>query len=165
MTSRVVLLDRDGTINKHRHDYVKKIDEFVLLPDVARSLARLSAAGFKLIVVTNQSAVNRGLLKEKELEAMHRYMVSKLEKQGCFINKIYYCPHTPEQNCNCRKPRTALLEKALKDFAPVDLQHCWMVGDSDSDMKAGLALGLNTYKTETNGTLEGAVDRILSGAI
>ena len=165
MTCKVVFLDRDGTINRHRHDYVKNIDEFVLLPGVAKSLARLSAAGFKLVVVTNQSAVNRGLLKKQDLEAMHRYMVTELERQGCFISRICYCPHTPEEDCSCRKPRTALFEKTLEDFTSVDLRHCWMIGDSDSDIKAGISLGLNTYKIETNGTLEAAVDRILSGVI
>jgi histidinol-phosphate phosphatase family protein len=164
VASRIVFLDRDGTVNKHRHDYVKNLSEFVLLPDVAENLARLSAAGFKLVVITNQSAINRGLLGREGLKTMHGYMISELRKQGCFIDKIYFCPHTPEEHCACRKPGTALFEKAVKDFAPVDLKHSWMIGDSVSDIKAGVSFGLNTYKVRTNGTLKDAVDIILKEA-
>jgi len=160
--ARIVFLDRDGTINQFRPGYVKNLAEFVILPDVARNLARLSEKGFKLIVVTNQSAVGRGLLSQAELEKIHNFMIASLRSDGCKIDNIYYCPHTPRDHCFCRKPKIAMLEKASREYGHIDLHNSWIIGDSNSDIKAGQLFGIRTLKIPTNTGLEYAVNYILS---
>lgn len=159
---RIVFIDRDGTINKLRTDYVKNLSEFELLPNIAEQLAKLQKFGFKIVVITNQSAINKGLLKKEELEKIHEFMKSELSKLGCNINAIYYCPHTSQEYCDCRKPKTGLFKQAISDFKNLDLQNSWMIGDKDSDIQAGLAIGVNTFKTQTNGTIYSAIEHILS---
>lgn len=163
--TKVIFLDRDGIINQHRPDYVKRLSEFAILPDVASNLCRLQSAGFTLIIVTNQSAISRGILKVEELEKIHDFMVTELAKQRCRIDGIYYCPHIPEENCKCRKPKTGLMEEAISDFGPIDSPRSWIIGDCDSDIQAGINLGLQTVKITTNGSLNPAVDYILSRLI
>ncbi len=158
---KAVFLDRDGVINRHRSDYVKNLSEFRMLPNVGKHLSKLSMANFKLIIVTNQSAVNRGLLSLEELEKIHRFMISELSKSHCTIDAVYYCPHTPNENCPCRKPKIGLFSKAFADYPSLDITKSWMIGDSKSDIQAATLFGMNTFKIKRNGNIKAAVDHVL----
>jgi len=160
--NKIIFLDRDGTINKLRNNYVKNISEFELLPNVGKHLSNLISYGFKIIIITNQSAINRGLMNIDTLQEIHNYLISELKKDNVIVEKIFYCPHTPNENCECRKPKTKLLIKAIDEFNPVDLNHSWMIGDDKKDIEAGLKVGLNTFRIKTNEGLSNAVNYILN---
>jgi len=162
MVNKLIFLDRDGTLNIKKDDYVKNLSEFELFSDVGKYLSNLNEKGFKLILVTNQSAINRDLLSLEELEKIHNFLKTKLLEDNCRIDAIYFCPHRPDENCLCRKPKTLLLEKAIKEFSPVDLENCWIIGDSDTDIDAGKSIGINTFKVDTASSIREAVQKILS---
>ena len=161
MDNKIIFFDRDGVLNKLRVDYVKHISEFEILPNVGKFLSQLTIAGFKLVVITNQSAIERNLLLLKELEKIHDTLKNNILKYGGKIDKIYFCPHKPETKCQCRKPNTELFEIALKEFTPVDLKNSWMIGDSKSDEEAAHKMNLNYFGIESNSTLENVIDHIL----
>jgi histidinol-phosphate phosphatase family protein len=158
MTS-FIFLDRDGVINKNRDDYVKSIDEFVFLPNVISAIKKLINLKFKIIIITNQSAINRGLISEKELQIIHSHMLNELSKSKCKIEKIYFCPHKPDENCDCRKPKTGMIKNALSDFC-IDISKSWLIGDSNSDIEVAKKFGLKSIKIERNGDLLQAVKKI-----
>jgi D-glycero-D-manno-heptose 1,7-bisphosphate phosphatase len=159
LMSHAIFLDRDGVINKHRTDYVKNIQEFELLPDVQDYLKELLSLGFKLIIVTNQSAVNRGLLTTEELLIIHQYLVDKLARHDCQIVDIFFCPHMPNENCECRKPKVKMFLDAAKKHN-IDLGNSWVVGDSQTDIQAANKIGCRSIKVATNTSLKRAVDII-----
>jgi len=140
---RAVLLDRDGVINVERKDYVKSWEEFVFLPGIGKAISRLNEAGYLVIVVTNQSCIGRGIISEKQLEVIHEKMIAELAKEGAIIDAIYYCPHRPDEECDCRKPKMGLIVKAIDDLK-FDREQSWLIGDSESDMIAGLKMGLKS---------------------
>ncbi|MDQ6862405.1 MAG: HAD family hydrolase [Thermoproteota archaeon] len=156
MQHRAVFLDRDGVLNKHRPDYVKSIHEFEILPDVQFYLAELQELGFKLFIITNQSAVNRGLLSSRELKAIHDFLIQQLAAFGCSIDGIFYCPHRPDENCDCRKPKTKMFLDVSRQYN-IDLSKSWVIGDSETDIEAGSRIGCNAIKIGTNNSLEKAV--------
>lgn len=134
-----VFLDRDGTLIEERGFPVRR-EDIVPLPGVGRALAALGRAGWLRIVLTNQSAVARGLLSEEELGRLHEDLAAKLARQGGAIDALYYCPHLPEGTaggyahaCSCRKPAPGLLELALAEH-PVDLSRSAFIGDSPRDL-------------------------------
>jgi histidinol-phosphate phosphatase family protein len=143
-TNRAVFFDRDGVINKKRDDYVKNWNEFELLDNVIDSLKLLSKANCKIIIVTNQSVINRKIITKDILQEIHDKMIDEFDKSDIKIDAIFYCPHIPEENCNCRKPKTGLLEKAILEFDLIP-EKCILVGDSNSDIQAGNAIGAKTY--------------------
>jgi len=134
-----VFLDRDGTICKDVH-YTKDERQFELLPKVAEAIKLLNKAGLKVIVVTNQSGIARGFFTEEDLQRIHKRMLNELLKKGAKIDAIYYCPHHPNDNCNCRKPKTGMLRRAAKDF-DLDLKRCFMIGDRKVDVETGRNAG------------------------
>tara|TARA_B110001454_G_C12646917_1_gene403699 strand:- start:582 stop:1076 length:495 start_codon:yes stop_codon:yes gene_type:complete len=151
MNSKIVFLDRDGVINKKRNDYVKSWNEFQFLYGVQDALKIFINYGYKIIIITNQSVINRKIIDEEDLKNIHEKMIIELNKDDIEIDAIYYCPHTPDENCECRKPKTGLLKKASEkfDFIPHD---CILIGDSITDIQAGKSFGLKTYllKKENN---------------
>jgi len=149
LTQPVVLLDRDGVVNLNRPDHVKNWGEFVFVPDAAASIRRLNEAGYAVVVITNQSAVGRGLMSQAELEKIHRQMCQELADQGAWVSRVYYCPHRPDEGCPCRKPGTGLIERAFTEL-PLDLQDAFLVGDHVSDIIAGNTFGIRTILV-TNG--------------
>jgi D-glycero-D-manno-heptose 1,7-bisphosphate phosphatase len=159
LLASAIFLDRDGVINKHRTDYVKSIQEFEILPAVQYYLKLLQKLGFKLIVITNQSAVNRGLMSSEQLKVIHEYLIRELFRYGCSIDDIFYCPHRPDENCKCRKPRSKMFLDAARKHN-IDLSKSWVVGDSDTDIEPGRKIGCNTIKIETNGSLSRAYAKI-----
>ena len=146
---QIVFLDRDGVINKNRDDYVKTWDEFEFLPNTKKAIKLLNDNGYKIIIITNQSVVGRGIITEKTLTGIHEKMLKELNECGCRIEKIYYCPHAPGDNCGCRKPKSGLLLKAAKDF-DIDLKKCYFIGDSETDVEAGKRAGCKTYLVSEN---------------
>lgn len=151
--NKAVFLDRDGVINKKRTDYVKTWKEFEFLDGIAEAIRIFSSNGYKVIVVTNQSAINRKLMTLDGLEQIHQNMIEDLDKHGATVDAIYYCPHTPDERCECRKPGIAMLRRAIQDFhlSPSD---CILVGDSESDIQAGKAIGARTYLLEKESLLD-----------
>jgi D-glycero-D-manno-heptose 1,7-bisphosphate phosphatase len=128
-----VFLDRDGTIAEEV-GYLNHASRFRMFPWVAGALQRLNQAGFPLVVVTNQSGVGRGYFPESLVHEVNQLMTRQLSKSGAKVDAIYYCPHTSSENCNCRKPRTGMLERAAREHA-LDLQRSFVVGDRYGDIE------------------------------
>jgi len=135
-----VFLDRDGVINENRPDYVKSWQEIAFLPGSFQSLRRLAQTSYLIIVVSNQSAVNRGLVASDTVDDIHRRMREATERQGGRIDGFFYCPHRPDERCDCRKPKSGLLLLAAQQFS-LDLHQCYLVGDSVTDLDAARAVG------------------------
>ena len=128
-----VFLDRDGTINEQM-GYINHISRFRLLPKVSEAIALLNKYNYLVIVISNQSGVGRGYFPIELVYKVHEYMKELLKKSGAFLDAIYFCPHTPDQGCNCRKPKTGMIEKACKQF-PIDLSRSYVIGDMCIDME------------------------------
>lgn len=141
--SRVIFLDRDGVICKDRDDYVKSWDEFVWIPGVKEALKCLNDNHYMTVVVTNQAGVGRGITSQRAVEDIHERMVREVSQIGGKIERVYYCPHKPEDGCSCRKPKPGLLLKAARDFA-FNLKTSYLVGDKISDIEAGQRAGCTT---------------------
>lgn len=135
-----VFIDRDGVINRNRCDYVKSWSEFEFLPGALEALARLTRAGRRVFVVTNQSAVGRGLLLPEELVGLHAQMRSAVAEYGGEIEDVLVCPHRPNDGCACRKPQPGLL-RAARDTSLVDLGRSVLIGDHMDDIGAAEAAG------------------------
>jgi len=157
---RAVFLDRDGVINVERSDYVKTIDELEIHPDFAESIKLLKNDGFLVVVVSNQSAVNRGIMTRNDVEKIHSFIQQYLKKHGTYLDGFYYCPHRPDENCDCRKPNPGLILKAT-DELNIDLKSSWMIGDKYSDIEAGKLAGCKTMKLDVNLSLKKAVQNVL----
>jgi phosphoheptose isomerase len=143
----VVVLDRDGTLNVEVH-YLSQPEQVELLPGVADGLRRLRAAGCRLIVVTNQSAIGRGFFDEARLEEIHHRLRELLAEEGVVLDGIYHCPHAPNDGCRCRKPGTELLERAAAEHG-FDPSHAFVVGDKPCDIELGRAVGARTLLVRT----------------
>ena len=157
---RAIFLDRDGVINKKRDDYVKSINELEIFPFVASAIKKLNNANFKVIVITNQSAINRNIITHKKVEQIHLTIQNYLKKNQSFIDAFYYCPHKPDENCICRKPKPGLLIKAIQDLK-INPKESWMIGDSNSDLESGRLVGCNIMKINNHVNLEKAVELII----
>ena len=144
MQTKLVIFDRDGTINQDRDDYVKSADEWVPLPGVLDAIARLNHAGWQVVVATNQSGLGRGLYDMAALNAMHAKMHALLAAVGGRVDAVFYCPHSPDDGCHCRKPEPGLLEQIGERYG-VELQGVPMVGDSARDVLAGVAAGCEPH--------------------
>jgi len=135
-----VFLDRDGVINVDSPDYIKSWAEFRFIPGSREAIARLIEYDIAVIVITNQSAVNRGMVSRKTLEQMHDRMCRAVVASGGKIADIFYCPHRPDENCSCRKPKPGLIRAAQRRHG-IDLSGAVMVGDSAKDIRTGRAAG------------------------
>lgn len=140
---RNVFLDRDGVINENRVDHVKTWDQFRWLPGALEGLRLLTEHGFRIFIVTNQAAVNRGLMTGSTLAEIHRRMISIAASHGAIITGLRFCPHRPEEGCGCRKPRPGMLLDLAREHQ-VDLSAAYMIGDAPSDIAAGHAAGCRT---------------------
>lgn len=140
MANKLIILDRDGVINEDSDDYVKSVDEWIPIPGSIEAIAELSKAGYTVAVATNQSGIGRGLFGLDDLEAMHEKFISLVEELGGEVDGIFYCPHAPEDNCHCRKPKPGLIEAIESEFN-VPVAGCFIVGDSQRDLEAGFIKG------------------------
>ena len=145
---KLIILDRDGTINEDRDDFVKTPEEWVPIPGALEAIARLNHAGWHTVIATNQSGLGRGTFDMATLNAMHTKMNQLLAKQGGRIDAVFFCPHAPEDACNCRKPLPGLFEQIGARFG-VDLCDVPVVGDSLRDLQAGVAVGCQPHLVRT----------------
>ena len=140
--NRAVFLDRDGTIMEDAN-YVGRLDQVVLIPNAKPALRRLREAGFKLFIVTNQSGVGRGYFPREAVEQIHEHLNEQFGEVGVSFDRYYVCPHHPEDNCDCRKPKPRFLREAAKEYG-LDLAHCFMIGDRPSDIQCGINASAKT---------------------
>jgi len=140
MLKKVVFLDRDGVINRDSPDYIKRWEEFEFLPRSIEALRLLSAGGFTVMIISNQSAINRGMTSRREVEKIHARMREAVRNGGGEIRAIFYCPHRPEDNCDCRKPKPGLIHQAEQRHQ-IDLSASVMVGDSARDIQCAKNAG------------------------
>lgn len=152
-SKKAVFLDRDGVINIER-SYICKPEEFTLYPFTGEAIKKINDAGYLAIVVSNQSAIARNMCTVEQVEKVHDKLKEELNKSGAHIDAIYYCPHLPDldlksgdpkylKDCDCRKPKTGLFEKAAHDYN-IDKENSWMIGDSSRDIVAGKNFGCKT---------------------
>jgi D-glycero-D-manno-heptose 1,7-bisphosphate phosphatase len=138
-----IFIDRDGVINLRRPgDYVLDWSQFMFTPGIRPALKQLSSLKLPMIVISNQAAVGKGLLDPAGLQEITAQMHQALLADGTFLAAVYYCPHRPDENCICRKPKPALLSAAADDFN-IDMSRSIFIGDSDSDVQAAQAAGCN----------------------
>lgn len=135
---RAVFLDRDGTINENRADHVKSLDEFILLPGVLAALQRLSSSDLSVIIISNQSVINRGLAPALAVGQINEHLVKLVRAAGGRIDGVYICPHRPDERCSCRKPRPGLLEQAQRDHK-LQISGSYVVGDAATDVELAQA--------------------------
>jgi histidinol-phosphate phosphatase family protein len=147
MGNRAVFLDRDGTIAVDVH-YCRRPADFIILPTVPEAIKLLNDSGFKVVVITNQSGIARGYFSEGTLALIHEKMHRELAKHGAKIDAVYYCPHHPDDGCDCRKPKTALFHRAARELN-IDFSLSYVVGDLPMDIQAGRALGCKTVLVTT----------------
>src|SRR5579884_850002 len=158
--SSTVFLDRDGVISANRADYVKRWEEFQFLPRALEGLALLTAHGCRLVIVTNQSVVGRGLVSSAALDEMHARMLAVIARHGGQVSGVLYCPHTPDDECVCRKPRPGLLLQARERF-DVELTDAIVVGDHPTDLEAGRRAGCRSLLVLSGRSEHATAARIL----
>ena len=141
MKRPAVFLDRDGVINQNRADYVKSWSEVEFLPAAFDALRRLAETDFAIVLVTNQSAVGRGIVSKESATRLNRRIVETIRSQGGRVNGSYLCPHHPDDNCECRKPRPGMLLQAADELG-LDLGRSYFIGDAITDMQAADAAGV-----------------------
>jgi D-glycero-D-manno-heptose 1,7-bisphosphate phosphatase len=146
--NKAAFLDRDGVINRKAQtedEYITRWEEIRIIPGVVEAIALLNRAGFRVIVVSNQRCVAKGLLTTAELDAIHQRMCHELGAVGAKIDAVYYCPHEEQPPCSCRKPEPGMLFAAAAEHH-VDLASSWMIGDSEKDVQAGRSAGCRTAR-------------------
>lgn len=140
---RAVFLDRDGVINVDSPDYIRSWEDFHFAADIFDVLRELAATDYLIIIVSNQSAIGRGLTTDANVREIHARMRTTIEENGGRLDAVYYCPHTPEDRCGCRKPEPAMILRAAAEF-DIDLRNSFMIGDKMSDVEAGKKAGART---------------------
>ena len=148
MMPKAIFIDRDGVINKDpggwtKYDYVTDWKEFFFIPGALEALRILKESGIRVVVISNQAGVNKGYFSREELDTVNKKMVDEIEKEGGRLEEVYYCVHTDEENCDCRKPKTALIDKAAKKYA-IELKKTFFLGDTRLDVAAGKKAGAKT---------------------
>ena len=142
-----LFLDRDGVINvKIENKYIVKFSDFEFLPGILLAIKRLSLIFNRIIIITNQQGIGKKLMTEQDLLFLHKKMLVEIKQSGGKIDRIYYCPHLDSLNCECRKPKSGMILKAIADFPDIDRKSSYLIGDSDSDIEAGKREGLQTIK-------------------
>jgi D-glycero-D-manno-heptose 1,7-bisphosphate phosphatase len=141
---KLVILDRDGTINADSDQFIKSPEEWQPLPGALEAIARLNHAGWHAVIASNQSGLGRGLFDVASLNAMHAKMHKMLSAQGGRIDAVFYCPHTPDEGCRCRKPQPGLFEQIADRFG-IELKGVPVVGDGVRDLQAGVAAGCEPH--------------------
>lgn len=159
---RTVFLDRDGVINRlDMGSYVTSWDKFRFLEGVIEAITELNRAGFLIIIITNQSAINRGLMTEGDLQEIHSRMLTEIVNAGGHVDAIYHCPHRPDENCGCRKPKTGMFDMVNQNYE-IDYANSWFVGDFESDREVADRMGLKFILAKGDGGLKKAVGEIIS---
>ncbi len=152
-----IFLDRDGVINEDCSAYIKSPDEFHFIPNSPEAIGLLTRHGFEVILITNQSAVGRKMITRQTLEAIFDKMRSGIGQAGGVIKDIFYCPHTPDEGCSCRKPRPGMILEAMARYK-IDPDFAVMVGDSAKDIDCGRAAGCKMSVLVATGNGKKAMD-------
>lgn len=142
---KAIFFNRDGTINDNKDGYIHKIEDFEFLPGVIKALQRFSKTDYRIIIVTNQSGVGWGYFTKEQYDKLTQWILRLLKAKGVRIDKIYHCPHAPDEGCDCRKPKIGMLLKAVADF-DISLNNSWLVGDDEKDVIAGRNANVKTIK-------------------
>lgn len=145
---KLLILDRDGVINQDSDAYIKSLDEWIPIPGAIAAIAQLSKAGWTLAVATNQSGISRGYYDLTTLNSMHARLRELVAEQGGELGLIVFCPHGPDEGCNCRKPKPGMLRQIAQHYG-VDLHGTWFVGDSRGDLDAALAVDCQPVLVKT----------------
>ena len=146
--TRLIILDRDGVINRDSRDFVKNADEWVPLPGSIGAIAKLSRAGYTVAVASNQSGLARGLFDRNALRAIHRKLRRLVAAEGGRVDRIVVCPHGPDEHCHCRKPEPGLLQRLARHYETT-LEGVPVVGDSLRDLQAATAAGATPVLVRT----------------
>lgn len=141
---KLVILDRDGVINADSDQFIKSPDEWIAIPGALEAIARLNQAGYRVVVASNQSGIGRGLFDMVALNAIHSKMYRAAAAAGARIDAVFFCPHTAEDRCECRKPKSGLLEEIARRYE-LGLSGVPIVGDSLRDLQAGVPLGCDPH--------------------
>lgn len=139
---RAAFLDRDGTICEDAN-YLSRPEDLKIFPFAAMAVNLLRENGFLIILITNQSGIARGFFSENDLREIHEKLVSEFAEQNARLDAIYFCPHSAENNCHCRKPQIGMIEQAAKDFS-IDLENSWIIGDKAIDVETGCSANIKT---------------------
>ena len=158
-----LFLDRDGVINIKLEDkYVQNFEEFEFIEGAELAIANLSKIFKRIIVVTNQQGIAKGIMSAEDLNSLHKNMLQQLKIKEGYIKKIYYCPHLEESDCLCRKPKPGMIENAILDFPEIVIEDSYLIGDSESDIEAGKRINLNTVRVDNEYTLAKWTAELLS---
>lgn len=165
MKNIAVFLDRDGVVNREIGRYVKNIDDFQLNPGIIKSIKLLKEHGYKVIIVSNQGGISKGLYTKNQLECMHNLIIEQIERMGVVIDEIYVCPHHSSlEKCLCRKPSGLMLEKAIARF-DVDKSRAVFIGDADRDVEAANNAGVRGIKIDPNSNIFPLIKQIIHGRV
>lgn len=145
---KLLILDRDGVINQDSDAYIKSLDEWIPIPSAITAIAQLSKAGWTVAVATNQSGIARGYYDLATLESMHQRLRELVAEQGGELGIIVYCPHGPDEGCDCRKPKPGMLRQIAQHYG-ADLHGVWFIGDSRGDLDAALAVDCQPVLVKT----------------
>ena len=156
-----LFLDRDGVINKKLEaSYVTNFNEFIFIKNSDLAIRKLHKIFKRILIVTNQQGIGKGIMTEDDLNLLHLQMQRKLNPDFDLIDKIYFCPCLEVDSCNCRKPKTGMLEEAKLDFPEIIIKNSFLIGDSKSDIEAGNKFGLKTIKVNETYTLNDWLESI-----
>jgi len=145
---RLVILGRDGILNVYREDHVKSPDEWEPIPNALEAVARLNHAGWHTVVATNQSGIGRGMIDMASINSVHQRMMQRLAEAGGRLDAVFFCPHTPEDDCDCRKPRPGLMKQIAQRYG-IELRTVPMVADTLRDLQAAHAAGCEPHLVRT----------------
>lgn len=143
MKKKIIFLDRDGVIN-YDYGYVSKIDNFEFIEGVFEACKYFQKLNYEIIIVTNQSGIGRGYYNEKEFYTLTQWILDRFKEHEINILKVYFCPHSPEEKCSCRKPNIGMIENACKDF-DIDLDNSWLIGDKITDIQTAINANIKNY--------------------
>ena len=150
---KAIFLDRDGVINKEKN-YLYKIDDFEFIDGVFETLQYLQNLGYKLFIITNQSGIGRGYYTKEDFDTLTSWMLQEFKKNNITISQVEFCPHSPKDNCTCRKPKIGMIENILKNYN-IDLKNSWLIGDKSSDIQCAINAGIqNTVQVQSGHSFE-----------
>ena len=161
--NKAVFLDRDGVVNKEI-GYVFRVEDFILTGDIIPSLKKLQDAGFIFVVITNQSGIAKELYTNRDVEKVHKHMLSLMKENGISISEIYYCPHHPDvEPCICRKPDSGMIEKAIARFN-IDISRSYFIGDKERDVQAAEKAGVKGILIEADSPIMEIANNIIGNS-
>jgi D-glycero-D-manno-heptose 1,7-bisphosphate phosphatase len=161
MKNKAVFLDRDGVINRERDDYTYLMEDFIINEDVIDSLKIWSNNGFRIVIISNQGGVGKGIYTHEHVKTIHDFLREEFIRNGIKWTEVFYCPHHPDHNgkCLCRKPDSLLFEKAIAKY-DIDVAKSLMIGDNERDIQAASKVGIKGFLIEANSSLKKIVSLV-----